>query len=228
LTEIYLWHACSYHEVEDGNARPGGVLLYAVVIGIALHGETTAHFIGALACIGLGWNFIYTSGSALLVKVSAAAVTGEGQGQWRQGQWQWWQWCCVCPPCMLHTPHAGCARRARLRSHTRVRAAGQSVVAPAERSKAQAIAETTCALMIRCARYLLATAPQSCCNNGVNVGESQPARPSVSLWGAMRCAGNLGHTELELSTACARACRTQIGNLSASLASGVVINNIGW
>jgi hypothetical protein len=108
LTEIYLWHACSYHEVEDGNARPGGVLLYAVVIGIALHGETTAHFIGALACIGLGWNFIYTSGSALLVKVSAAAVTGEGQGQWRQGQWQWWQWCCVCPPCMLHTPHAGC------------------------------------------------------------------------------------------------------------------------
>jgi hypothetical protein len=135
----------------------------------------------------------------------------------------------LCVPAM-HAPYPPCRllRRARLRSHTRVRAAGQSVVAPAERSKAQAIAETTCALMIRCARYLLATAPQSCCNNGVNVGEPQPARPAVSLWGVMRCAGNLGHNELELSTACARACRTQIGNLSASLASGVVINNIGW
>eukprot|EP01047_Picozoa_sp_COSAG01_P028144 COSAG01_NODE_1881_length_8990_cov_36.296142_3_plen_59_part_00 len=24
LTEIYLCHACSYQEIEDGNARPGG------------------------------------------------------------------------------------------------------------------------------------------------------------------------------------------------------------
>jgi hypothetical protein len=40
--------------------------------------------------------------------------------------------------------------------------------------------------------------------------------------------GTWGTLKLELSAACARACRTQIGNLSASLASGVVINNIGW
>jgi hypothetical protein len=31
-------------------------------------GETTAHFVTALVCVGLGWNFLYTAGSAMLVK----------------------------------------------------------------------------------------------------------------------------------------------------------------
>ena len=28
MTEIYLYHACSYHEIEDGNGAPGGDRLH--------------------------------------------------------------------------------------------------------------------------------------------------------------------------------------------------------
>ena len=45
----------------------GGLGCYAATVGVALHGESRGHFLAALVLCGLGWNLLYTSGSALLV-----------------------------------------------------------------------------------------------------------------------------------------------------------------
>jgi hypothetical protein len=48
LTEIYLCHACAYHEIEDGNGAPGGTRVASWVSGgvvpVARHG--TVHDAG--------------------------------------------------------------------------------------------------------------------------------------------------------------------------------------
>lgn len=45
-----------------------GLLLTAAAIGVALDGISVAHFVVALALIGVGWNFMYTGGTALLTE----------------------------------------------------------------------------------------------------------------------------------------------------------------
>ena len=56
-----------------------GVLLYGCTIAVALRGETTSHFVAALVCVGLGWNFLYTAGSAMLVKSVGPAARPKAQ-----------------------------------------------------------------------------------------------------------------------------------------------------
>jgi MFS family permease len=45
-----------------------GAILNLLCIGIALAGESVWHFWGALAVLGVGWNFLFTAGSALLTE----------------------------------------------------------------------------------------------------------------------------------------------------------------
>ena len=45
-----------------------GAILNLVCIGIALSGETVWHFWASLCILGIGWNFLFTSGSALLTE----------------------------------------------------------------------------------------------------------------------------------------------------------------
>jgi MFS family permease len=47
---------------------------------IALNGETVAHFLTALAVLGVGWNFMYTGGTALLTEAYAPAEKARTQG----------------------------------------------------------------------------------------------------------------------------------------------------
>jgi len=48
-----------------------GALLNVVCIGIALSGETVMHFWASLFILGIGWNFLFTSGSTLLTETYA-------------------------------------------------------------------------------------------------------------------------------------------------------------
>ena len=43
-----------------------GVVCYVLTILTALHGETPTHFRIALLSVGVGWNFLYTAGSAMV------------------------------------------------------------------------------------------------------------------------------------------------------------------
>ena len=45
-----------------------GALLNFVAIGIALSGVTVAHFWFALVLLGIGWNFMFIGGTALLTE----------------------------------------------------------------------------------------------------------------------------------------------------------------
>jgi predicted MFS family arabinose efflux permease len=57
-----------------------GIVLMAAAIGVALAGVTVTHFLVALALVGVGWNFMYTGGTALLTEsyrpVEKARVQG--------------------------------------------------------------------------------------------------------------------------------------------------------
>jgi MFS family permease len=47
---------------------------------VALHGVTVAHFVIALALLGVGWNFMYTGGTTLLTESYRPAEKARVQG----------------------------------------------------------------------------------------------------------------------------------------------------
>lgn len=57
-----------------------GIVLMGLATAVALHGVTVMHFVAALALVGVGWNFMYTGGTALLLEsyepVEKARVQG--------------------------------------------------------------------------------------------------------------------------------------------------------
>jgi MFS family permease len=57
-----------------------GVLLMAAAVGVALGGIDVPHFLVALVLLGVGWNFMYTGGTALLTETHAPAEKARVQG----------------------------------------------------------------------------------------------------------------------------------------------------
>ena len=57
-----------------------GVAATALGAWIALDGISVAHFVAALVAVGLGWNFMYTGGTALLTETYAPAERARTQG----------------------------------------------------------------------------------------------------------------------------------------------------
>ncbi len=49
-----------------GRVMSAGAALYAVVVLIGLGGQALMHFWGSLILLGIGWNFLFTGGTALL------------------------------------------------------------------------------------------------------------------------------------------------------------------
>jgi MFS family permease len=57
-----------------------GVALVAGCVAVALNGTTVAHFWTALVLLGIGWNFMYTGGTALLTESYRPAEKAKTQG----------------------------------------------------------------------------------------------------------------------------------------------------
>jgi MFS family permease len=57
-----------------------GLAAFATCIGIALAGSSLAHFWIALVFLGIGWNFLFVSGSTLLTQTHRTAERGKVQG----------------------------------------------------------------------------------------------------------------------------------------------------
>jgi len=57
-----------------------GVLIYAICIAIAWVDQTLIHYWLALIFLGLGWNFLFVSGTALLPRVHAPQDSAQVQG----------------------------------------------------------------------------------------------------------------------------------------------------
>lgn len=57
-----------------------GVALTAISTLVALDGNSIAHFVAALVFVGLGWNFMYTGGTALLTETYAPNEKARTQG----------------------------------------------------------------------------------------------------------------------------------------------------
>jgi MFS family permease len=57
-----------------------GVALTAISTVVALDGNSIAHFVVALVFVGLGWNFMYTGGTALLTETYAPSEKARTQG----------------------------------------------------------------------------------------------------------------------------------------------------
>jgi MFS family permease len=57
-----------------------GVALAAVCVAVALSGNTVAHFVAALVLVGVGWNFMYTGGTTLLMASYRPAEKAKTQG----------------------------------------------------------------------------------------------------------------------------------------------------
>jgi MFS family permease len=55
------------------NVILAGVALMGFCVVVALNGNTVAHFLTALALLGVGWNFMYTGGTTLLTESYAPA-----------------------------------------------------------------------------------------------------------------------------------------------------------
>jgi MFS family permease len=62
------------------NVILAGIVLVAACVGVALNGVTVAHFLIALALLGIGWNFMYTGGTSLLTESYAPAEKARTQG----------------------------------------------------------------------------------------------------------------------------------------------------
>ncbi len=62
------------------NVIVAGVLLEAACVAVALTGNTIAHFWVALFLLGLGWNFMYTGGTALVTEAYTPAEKAKTQG----------------------------------------------------------------------------------------------------------------------------------------------------
>jgi MFS family permease len=57
-----------------------GTLLSAACVGVALSDNQIGHFWAALVLLGIGWNFMYTGGTALLTEAYAPAEKAKTQG----------------------------------------------------------------------------------------------------------------------------------------------------
>jgi len=57
-----------------------GVALVGACIAVALSGTSVAHFLVALALLGVGWNFMYTGGTTLLTESYAPSEKARAQG----------------------------------------------------------------------------------------------------------------------------------------------------
>ena len=57
-----------------------GVALTAIAVVVALDGVSVAHFVAALALLGMGWNFMYTGGTTLLTETYAPNEKARTQG----------------------------------------------------------------------------------------------------------------------------------------------------
>ena len=57
-----------------------GAALTAIAVFVALSGITVAHFVGALAFVGVGWNFMYTGGTSLLTETYRPSEKSRTQG----------------------------------------------------------------------------------------------------------------------------------------------------
>ena len=57
-----------------------GVAMTAAGAWIALDGISVAHFVAALVAVGVGWNFMYTGGTALLTETYAPGEKARTQG----------------------------------------------------------------------------------------------------------------------------------------------------
>jgi MFS family permease len=62
------------------NVILAGIVLVVLCVTIALNGLTVAHFLAALALLGIGWNFMYTGGTTLLTEAYAPAEKARVQG----------------------------------------------------------------------------------------------------------------------------------------------------
>ena len=62
------------------NVILAGIVLVATCVAVALNGITVAHFLIALALLGVGWNFMYTGGTTLLTESYAPAEKARAQG----------------------------------------------------------------------------------------------------------------------------------------------------
>jgi MFS family permease len=58
----------------------GGAVLVAVAVGVALAGNQIAHFWAALVLLGVGWNLMYTGGTALLTEAYTPQDRAKTQG----------------------------------------------------------------------------------------------------------------------------------------------------
>jgi MFS family permease len=57
-----------------------GAVLTAGAVAIALDGISVGHFVASLALIGIGWNFMYTGGTALLTETYRPSERARTQG----------------------------------------------------------------------------------------------------------------------------------------------------
>lgn len=57
-----------------------GALMYLVAVAVAMTGTATLHFLAALMLVGVGWNFLYVGGTALLTLTYRPAEKSRAQG----------------------------------------------------------------------------------------------------------------------------------------------------
>ena len=57
-----------------------GIALMGMAIAVALNGISVAHFVVALALVGVGWNFMYTGGTTLVTEAYRPAEKARVQG----------------------------------------------------------------------------------------------------------------------------------------------------
>ncbi len=62
------------------NVILAGLAAMAASVAVALNGVTVAHFVVALALVGIGWNFMYVGGTTLLTEAYAPAEKARTQG----------------------------------------------------------------------------------------------------------------------------------------------------
>jgi MFS family permease len=60
--------------------HPGGCSADGRLRAVALNGNTVAHFVVALALLGVGWNLMYTGGTTLLTEAYTPAEKARTQG----------------------------------------------------------------------------------------------------------------------------------------------------
>ena len=57
-----------------------GVLMLFARVAASLNGDTVAHFVAALALLGLGWNFLFIGGTTLVTESYTSSEKAKTQG----------------------------------------------------------------------------------------------------------------------------------------------------